>query len=307
MRAVCIGECMVELRQAEGELYVRAFAGDAYNTAVYLKRSAPRSHVAFLTATGDDPLSFAMRAAFAAEGIEDTHAFTVKGREPGLYMIELDAAGERRFHYWRLASAARCWLALLMQNGGADRLAGVDLLYLSGISLAIQPDEARNEAINLFASLRDRVGRIAFDANVRPALWRDMDTARMAIAPMIRIADIVRASQEDATLLYGAHEPQAQIEAFRAAGAREIALTLGARGCVVTTEDGEAALPAPAVKVNDTCGAGDAFTGAYLAERVGGASPVDAAGVALKIASRVVTYPGAIVPAKISHPEDAGC
>jgi 2-dehydro-3-deoxygluconokinase len=307
MRAVCIGECMVELRQADGELYVRAFAGDAYNTAVYLKRSAPRSHVAFLTATGDDPLSCAMRAAFAAEGIEDTHAFIVKGREPGLYMIELDATGERRFHYWRSASAARCWLALLMQNGGADRLAGVDLLYLSGISLAIQPDEARNEAINLFASLRDRVGRIAFDANVRPALWRDLDTARMAIAPMIRIADILRASQEDATLLYGAREPQAQIEAFRAAGAREIALTLGAQGCVVTTEDGEAALPAPAVKVNDTCGAGDAFTGAYLAERLGGASPLVAAGVALKIASRVVTYPGAIVPAKISHPEDAGC
>jgi 2-dehydro-3-deoxygluconokinase len=307
MRAVCIGECMVELRQADGELYVRAFAGDAYNTAVYLKRSAPRSHVAFLTATGDDPLSCAMRAAFAAEGIEDTHAFIVKGREPGLYMIELDATGERRFHYWRSASAARCWLALLMQNGGADRLAGVDLLYLSGISLAIQPDEARNEAINLFASLRDRVGRIAFDANVRPALWRDLDTARMAIAPMIRIADILRASQEDATLLYGAREPQAQIEAFRAAGGREIALTLGAQGCVVTTEDGEAALPAPAVKVNDTCGAGDAFTGAYLAERLGGASPLVAAGVALKIASRVVTYPGAIVPAKISHPEDAGC
>jgi 2-dehydro-3-deoxygluconokinase len=272
-----------------------------------ISSARPRSHVAFLTATGDDPLSYAMRAAFAVEGIEETHAFIVKGREPGLYMIELDATGERRFHYWRSASAARCWLALLMQNGGADRLAGVDLLYLSGISLAIQPDEARNEAISLFASLRDRVGRIAFDANVRPALWRDLDTARMAIAPMIRIADILRASQEDATLLYGAREPQAQIEAFRAAGAREIALTLGAQGCIVTTEDGEAALPAPAVKVNDTCGAGDAFTGAYLAERLGGASPVDAAGVALNIASRVVTYPGAIVPAKISHPEDAGC
>jgi 2-dehydro-3-deoxygluconokinase len=307
MRAVCIGECMVELRQADGDRYVRAFAGDAYNTAVYLRCSAPRSHVAFLTATGDDPLSCAMRAAFAVEGIEDTHAFIVKGREPGLYMIELDAKGERRFHYWRSASAARCWFALLMQNGGADRLAGVDLLYLSGISLAVLPDEARNEAINFFISLRDRVGRIAFDANVRPTLWRDLDAARMAIAPLIRIADILRASQEDATLLYGAHEPQAQIEAFRAAGAHEIALTLGAQGCIVGTEDSEAALPAPAVKVNDTCGAGDAFTGAYLAERLSGASPVDAARAAVNIASRVVTYPGAIVPAKISHPEDAGC
>jgi 2-dehydro-3-deoxygluconokinase len=306
MRAICIGECMVELRQTDGGRYMRAFAGDAYNTAVYLKRSALYLHVALLTATGEDPLSRAMRDAFAAEGIEDTHAFTVKDREPGLYMIELDATGERRFHYWRSASAARYWFALLMQNGGADRLAGVDLLYLSGISLAILPDdEARAEAIDLLASLKNRLGRIAFDANVRPALWRDLDAARAAIAPMIRIADILRAGREDAALLYGTHEPQAQIEAFRVAGAREIALTLGGQGCIVVTEDGEVALPAPDVKIKDTTGAGDAFTGAYLAARLSGAAPVDAAHAALKIASRVVTYPGAIVPAKISQSEEA--
>jgi 2-dehydro-3-deoxygluconokinase len=305
MRAVSIGECMVELRQTDGDLYMRAFAGDAYNTAVYLKRSAPQLHVAFLTATGEDPLSCAMRAAFAAEGLDDALVFTAKGSEPGLYMIELDAAGERRFHYWRSASAARCWFALLMHNGGADRLAGFDLVYLSGISLAILPDEARTEAIDLLASLKHRLGQMAFDANVRPTLWRDLDAARAAIAPMIKIADILTASHEDAALLFDAGEPQTQIEAFRAAGAREIAFTLGAQGCIVATQDGEIALPAPAVKVKDTSGAGDAFTGAYLAGRLGGATPVDAARAALKIASRVVTYPGAIVPARISHTEDA--
>jgi 2-dehydro-3-deoxygluconokinase len=305
MRAVCIGECMVELRQSDGDRYARAFAGDAYNAAVYLKRSAPHLHVAFLTATGEDPLSHTMRDAFAAEGIEDTYAFTAKGREPGLYMIELDAMGERYFHYWRSASAARCWFALLMKNGGSERLAGVDLLFLSGISLAILPDEARIAAINLLASLKKRVGRIAFDANVRPALWRDLDAARAAVAPMVKIADILRASLEDAAMLYGANEPRAQIEAFRVAGAREIALTLGAQGCIVATGEGEADLPAPVIKIKDTSGAGDAFTGAYLAARMTGVAAVDAAHAALTVASRVVTYPGAIVPANISHPQDA--
>ena len=308
MRAISIGECMVELRQIEGDRYVRAFAGDAYNAAVYLKRSAPHVHVAFLTATGEDPLSRTMRDAFAAEGIADVDAFIAKGREPGLYMIELDAAGERCFHYWRSASAARCWFALLVQNGGAERLASVDLLCLSGISLAILPDdEERAAAIDLLVSLKNRVRWIAFDANVRPALWRDLDAARAAIAPMIRIADIFRASCEDVALLTEAHEPKTQISALRAAGAREIALTLGGEGCIVATEEGEVALPAPAVKIKDTSGAGDAFTGAYLAGRLGGAAAAEAAHAALMVASRVVTYPGAIVPAKVSHPEDIGC
>ena len=55
--AISIGECMVELRPVEDGHLRRSFAGDAYNTAVYLKRSAPDIDVAFLTATaevGDD-------------------------------------------------------------------------------------------------------------------------------------------------------------------------------------------------------------------------------------------------------------
>ena len=49
----------------------RGFAGDAYNTAVYLKRSAPDVEVSFLTATGDESLSDAMVATWRSEGISD--------------------------------------------------------------------------------------------------------------------------------------------------------------------------------------------------------------------------------------------
>lgn len=304
MRAVCIGECMAELRPLDRDLYALGFAGDAYNAAVYLKRSAPQTRVDFLTATGETPLSRALRERFAAEGVEDACAFIASDREIGLYMIEIDATGERRFHYWRTASAACCWLQLLMQNGGADRLVGVDLVFLSGVSLAILPDAAaRTAAIELLRSLKRRVGMIAFDANLRPALWRNLDEARAAISPMIPIADIFRASGEDLVLLTGADEPKSQIMALRAGGAQEIALTFGAAGCIVATQRDAAAFPALPVEVKDTSGAGDAFTGAYLASRLNGAAPSDAAEAALKVAARVITYPGAIAPREISHPE----
>jgi 2-dehydro-3-deoxygluconokinase len=110
INACCIGECMVELRAAGEGMLRQGFAGDSYNTAVYLKRSAPEIAVHYVTATGTDPMSQAMRAAWFAEGIDDDLAFAVPDRRPGLYMIELDAGGERRFHYWRGESAARRWL-----------------------------------------------------------------------------------------------------------------------------------------------------------------------------------------------------
>jgi len=64
-RVVCIGECMVELRAVGADSFARSYAGDAYNTAVYLKRSLPDAQVQFLSAIGDDAMSMAMRAEVA--------------------------------------------------------------------------------------------------------------------------------------------------------------------------------------------------------------------------------------------------
>ena len=303
-RAVCIGECMVELRGASGGLFGLGYAGDAYNTAVYLKRSAPQAEVAFLTATGEGSMSAAMRATWAEHGISDRLAFALPGTEPGLYVIELDEAGDRTFHYWRSASPARRWLSQLVEAGGAEVLAGVDMVFLSGLSMAILEPADRIAAGELIASLRGRVGRIAFDTNIRPSLWGgDPVTARAALAPLIAGADIVRASRDDAAWLFGATTPADQAAALHAAGARELALTLDAQGCALSQGGELICLPAPPTEVRDTSGAGDSFNGGYLAARMAGASPREAALAGLTVASRVVTWPGAIAPVTVSHPQ----
>lgn len=304
MRVIAIGECMVELREAGEGRYARGFAGDAYNTAVYLKRTAPAVGVAFLTATGEGELSRAMRSAWADEGIDAALAYVAPGLEPGLYMIELDGRGERAFHYWRSTSAARRWLRQLEADGGADLLAGADLIFLSGISLAILPAEDRARAIGLLRSLKGRVGKIALDLNVRPALWEGLNEARATLATTMGLADIVRSSREDAELLFAATTPSAQMQALRATGAGEIVLTQDADGCLVMTGGEVTAIQPPHdVKVVDTTGAGDCFNGVYLARRLIGDGPVAAAQAALAVAALKVGAPGAIVPAKVSHPQ----
>jgi 2-dehydro-3-deoxygluconokinase len=304
-RVVCIGECMIELRAVDANYLARDHAGDVYNTAVYLKRSFEDAEVQFLTATGSDTLSQAMRAAWRRQHIDDRLAFTVAGGSPGLYLLETDSHGERRFQYWRSNSAARRWLALLLEQG-ESALWGADLIYLSGISLAILTAEEQHGAIALMRRLHDRGSQIAFDPNVRLALWQSAAAASATITAALAVCDIALPSTQDLHLLFGLDEPNEQLELLRQWNIPEVALTLGPAGCTIVEGAARTQVAGPHVpSVVDTSGAGDAFNGTYLAERLLAHSPADAARRALRVASRVVTHAGALVPAEVSHPSEA--
>lgn len=291
-RAMCIGECMVELRPSGDGLLAKGYAGDVYNTAVYLKRSAPQVDVQFVSVTGTDPLSAEMRAAWRSEGVGEVYAWTAPDRRPGLYLIETDAAGERRFHYWRRESAAKGWLSALLAHGGPELLAKADLVYFSGISLAILTDEERVAAIDLMRALKGRT-LVAFDPNFRPALWASEGDARSVMAEAIISADIVLPSQEDLERLYGISDPLAQASCLQDWGVTEGVITTGPGRCLLV-EGGWVDGPA-AASVIDTSGAGDSFNGAYLAARLTGATPQAAAISGLSLAAQVVGARGAII------------
>lgn len=291
--AICIGECMVELRPVPDGHLRRGFAGDAYNTAVYLKRSAPGIEVAFLTATGDESLSDAMVGTWRSEGINDRLVFRIPGQRPALYLIETNAKGDRKFHYWRSETPAKEWLRLLLAAGGAEVLNGADLVYVSGISLAILSHADRMAAIQLLGTLKTKV---AFDPNIRPALWESMDEAKTAFEAMVKLASIVLPSRQDYQLMYGMDDPAEQAAFTATLTKGEIALTCDVDGVILRVGDKTEMLPTQAVTVVDTSGAGDSFNGAYLAARLQGRAPADAARDGLTLAAKVVAQPGAIIP-----------
>src|SRR5258708_15260246 len=109
-KVACIGECMVELKQAGHGLFSRGYGGDTLNTAVYLARLG--AGVDYITALGDDPLSDEMIAGWTAEGVGTGQVLRLRGKLPGLYMIETDASGERRVLPSRERAAARRPLGL---------------------------------------------------------------------------------------------------------------------------------------------------------------------------------------------------
>jgi 2-dehydro-3-deoxygluconokinase len=289
---------MVELtlpREA-GDAGRIGFAGDTLNVAVYLKRAAGQgTGVAYVTALGTDPLSERMLGFFADEGIDTTLIERRDDRVPGLYAISLDARGERSFTYWRDSSAARTLFAAPAEVT-PDRLAGFDLIYLSGITLAILSDEGRAALAGFLPGYRARGGRVAFDSNYRPRLWPDAAAARDAIGALWALTDIGLPSLDDEMALWGDAGAQAVLARLRAAGVVRGALKRGADGPLPIGPAGPAPDFPPAARVVDTTAAGDSFNGAYLASLLAGAGEAECLAAGHALATKVIGYPGAIVP-----------
>lgn len=291
---------MIELSQVDlhaGQARL-GIAGDTLNAAIYLARLLPaRFTVSYITNLGQDAFSDRMLEVMAEERIDASLIGRHPSRLPGLYAIEVDAAGERTFRYWRDASAARTLFSGI--GAGLEDLAGFDVILLSGITLAILSADRRAALITRLAALRDAGCQIVFDPNHRPRLWPDAATARDTFAAMWAATSLALPSYDDECRLHPGDTPADVLGRIGALGVPEIVLKTGAEGPIIRA-GGRTLQPAFArvARVVDSSGAGDSFNAGYLAARLQGAAPEAAAQAGHALACRVIAHHGAVIPAE---------
>lgn len=297
-RVAVIGECMVELQKTDDQLK-QSFGGDTLNTALYLSRLTQQHGVttAYVTGLGKDPFSKEMLANWQQEGLNTDLVQISDNKLPGIYAIETAPDGERSFFYWRNDSAAKYWLRDGSVESFAAALSQNQVIYLSGISLAILPTDCREKLVEVLTLCRKDGVKVAFDNNFRPALWESLDAARDMYASILRLTDIAFLTFDDEVMLYGDSEEQQAIERTQAFGVKEIVVKRGAQECYVVTPNDFIAVPAVKVSnVVDTTAAGDSFSAGYLAKRLTGGSTVDSAVAGHTLAGTVIQHRGAIIP-----------
>jgi 2-dehydro-3-deoxygluconokinase len=284
---------MVELCEDSDGRFLRGFGGDTLNTAIYLARLG--MGVDYVTALGGDPWSQEMVAAWAAEGVGTDLVILCADAMPGLYVVQTDPRGERRFLYWRDSAAARRLFALPETDALLQKLTERRLIYYSGISLSLYGAAGRARLFETLQAARRQGATIAFDTNFRRRGWPDREEARAAYFAALSSADLVFASVEDLEMLYDTEWPGALAATTAKA---ELVLKLPDLACRVRLPDGEEVQVAtrPAARVVDTTAAGDSFAAGYIAVRVQGAAPREAAAAGHRLAGTVVGYPGAIIP-----------
>lgn len=288
-RIACVGEVMIELI-ARGEIAQLGVAGDTYNTAVYLARAGVS--VDYVTVLGSDGFSDRIVADAQGHGVGTGCIERRTDKMPGLYAIETDDAGERSFTYWRGDSAARRLFAPEAQMD-LDVLNQFDLVFLSGISLAILPSETRERLFHALDGYRARGGLVGYDSNHRPALWDSGAQARAVNNAMWARCDIALPSVDDERLIHGDRGESGVLQ--RIAGMNG-ALKRGPEGPLGLPDHPGGVFP-PAGRVVDTTAAGDSFNAGYLAAIARGEDQKAALEAGHALAAHVIGHPGAIVPA----------
>jgi sugar/nucleoside kinase (ribokinase family) len=248
---------------------------------------------------GTGPWGDRVRAALAAEGIgilrpPDPDADT------GFDVAFVEGDGERTFVTSIGAEMASAWDPIQPGPG--------DFVYVSGYGLAAHASGTVSASGTAPASI---TGLAAWTAALPPGVIVFVDPG-----PLVRDIpdlDVVLArcewwscNQREAALLTGTDDPAQAATRLLARtgrlgtdrlgtdrlGTGGVIVRAGAMGCVLATRACVLAVPAPAVRVADTTGAGDAHAGVFLAALAAGVAPPAAASRANVAAALAVSRHG---------------
>jgi 2-dehydro-3-deoxygluconokinase len=296
MKTFIFGEAMLEYHSRGGGGL--RYGGDTLNTAIHMARGG--ADVAYVTAVGMDPISDALVASWADEGIDTAHVLRHPSRTPGIYAIHLDNAGERSFLYWRDQSAAREMFGLAQMAATLEQASEAALVYFSLITLAVVGDAGQSALLDLSRRRKQQGAAVAYDSNYRSALWPSRDAAFHVSMAAASTATIGLPTNVDECDLTGSTLSEVEIAArWRAAGTDEVIVKAGAQGCYYSRGNETAHFRATQVDVVDSSGAGDAFNAGYLSARLNGWSSEESIARGQDLARKTLLHFGALTPAVI--------
>ena len=234
--------------------------GKGSNQAVQAARMG--AEVEFVAAVGRDTFADMALELYRAEGVGTSHLATHSERNTGLGFIMLDDLGENR---------------ILLDPGAnellsADDVAAAESSIANSAVVATQLEIPVGPAAATLASGR-RAGALTL---LNPA------PARKLMPEMLSTVDVLTPNQGEARTLAGLSSEEEcggneLCSRLLELGPAAIVLTLGPKGALIARGEERIRIEPWPVKVVDSTGAGDAFTGTLAAALAEGAGLEDAA------------------------------
>jgi fructokinase len=241
--------------QASKVNYKAIAGGSPFNVAVGLRRLGVDS--ALFAGLSTDYLGRRLQQVLADEGVRADYLLDFDAPTT-LAMVAVGANGSPHYSF-RGEGCADRQLTLAHLPELNEQVRG---LHIGSFSLVVQPI-----ADTLLALVRRESGKrlISLDPNVRLNPEPNIELWRSRIAELVKLADLIKVSDEDLSLLYPDRDPQSVIDGWLEHRCQLVFLTRGGQGATVfSRRHGSWSAPASKVVIADTVGAGDTFQAALI-------------------------------------------
>ncbi|PZV11531.1 MAG: carbohydrate kinase [Leptolyngbya sp.] len=227
----------------------------------------------------------------------------------GVYVVRSET-GDRAFAgFGNIASSDFADTQLQAAALPVSLFEAAEFLVLGTLEMAYPAShEATLQAIHLAKQFNTK---ILLDVNWRPVFWDDPAAAPAVIHQLIKQADFLKLSDEEAEWLFETTDPAAIAD--RVEEVSGVLVTAGEKGCAYWLQGNQGKIPAFQIDVEDTTGAGDSFLAGFLHQLCQQGIPslqdADVAHTVVHYASAVgamtTTRPGAIAAQPIAAEVEA--
>lgn len=242
MSILVIGEALIDIVSSAGVPDRYAPGGAPANVALGLGRLG--AEVELLTDVGGD-FHGGFLLAHLRESNVQVHARPTGSTSTARAKLSPDGSAEYDF--------SLRWAPDASLVDGANWSA----IHVGSIAAFLSPGAAAVDS--LLHRGRDSAALLSFDPNIRPTIIGDQVQALARFESLASRVDVVKLSDVDADWLYPGQTAEAQIDRILRLGAQLVALTCGSEGSILATASARVRVPAGAVTVMDTIGAGDSF------------------------------------------------
>jgi fructokinase len=256
-RIVVIGEALIDLiEQPDGSFQAKP-GGAPANVSTSLARLG--ANVSFAARVSSDKFGETIHNRLSREAI-DLSLIEQTNDPTSLAVASLDSDGKASYSFYLQGTADWGWAPDAFQRLVQEPPMA---LAIGSLAIALQPGAAVIESLAQRLHSSDS-STVVIDVNIRPGLGLEHSAETVRVERQIKLAHIVKASDDDLAWLYPSRTPDETAQLWALDG-QYVIVTRGVDGATLFTPTGAVvSVSAPQIQLVDTVGAGDSFLGATL-------------------------------------------
>ncbi|MFM1826479.1 MAG: hypothetical protein RLZZ37_1114 [Actinomycetota bacterium] len=261
-KILVIGEALIDVVHSPDGQIQKIVGGSPANTAVALSRLGVDTFMK--SRTSSDEFGTIIRQYLESENVN--LSLGVIGKEPST-VIKAYIQNDRSAKYEAnlIGASDFGWNFNELEFDQSN----FSYVHLGSLTSYVEPGASHVE--NWFTKLRKETQLLlSFDPNIRhPLDGQKSEDVRNRAKRLCSISHIVKASDEDFEWIAQTNNYQEFARKLINTGTEIVIITRGKNGAwIITSDENEFEIPAQIIKVEDTIGAGDTFSAAFLAQLI---------------------------------------